>query len=399
MRYLRALAAALTLTGVVAGIPVLLWLTVGNPLAAWPDLAAGDLSDTALIGVLAAVAYLAWAQFAVTVLLEILTAVTRVRLPDHLPLAWSGQRRLAQALVAAAFLLQPVPPSSAAPDLPTTVATAPVLIPTAALVSVGTGQGADESATAPSARPPTYTIRADGPGTYWDLAERFLGDGQRWPEIWHLNDGRRQDNGAVMTSPGLLRPGWTVVLPAAATSDRPAARPERVTVQRGDSLWSIAETHLDDGYAWPDLFRLNKDKPQPHGGRLTDPDLIRPGWILDLPAPVDASPDPSGRDRHSAPGDAVGAHQGHCLAERDERAGDPDHGTDSLHSGVTGADHDSRTSGRRHHRRRHPAQRRQRSAAAWRLGRPAACRRDQRHGSPGLAAPPPTTPLPPPERV
>ena len=72
MRYLRALAAALTLAVVVAGLPILLGMTVGNPLAAWPDLAAGDLSDTALIGVLAAVAYLAWVQFTVTVLLEIL---------------------------------------------------------------------------------------------------------------------------------------------------------------------------------------------------------------------------------------------------------------------------------------------------------------------------------------
>ena len=134
-------------------------------------------------------------------------------------------------------------------------------------------------------------IRADGPGTFWDLADHFLGDGQRWPEIWHLNDGRHQAGGAVMTSPGLLRHGWTVILPidvhnsamqangvptrVSGVSSRRSSD-DTVTVARGDSLWSISEAQLGDGNAWPHLFHLNQGKPQPDGGRLTDPDLIQP---------------------------------------------------------------------------------------------------------------------------
>ena len=79
MRYLRAIGAGLLLVATVIGIPGLLAVTIGNPLRGWPDLAAGDLSDTALIDVLAAVAYVPWAQFAIAVLLEAIAATTRAQ--------------------------------------------------------------------------------------------------------------------------------------------------------------------------------------------------------------------------------------------------------------------------------------------------------------------------------
>lgn len=298
MRHLRALAAALALLILLAGIPTLLTLTVGNPLAGWPDLLAGDLSDAVLVDVLAAVAYLAWAQFAIAVIAETLSLLTGLRPPSRLLIVPVSQRRLARALLAATFLLSP-PVFSAfsttAPPPAPVLATAPLAV-TAATTPTTSGN----AATAQHARqvdvadrPPTYTIRAEGPGTYWDLAERFLGDGQRWPEIWHLNDGRHQDDGTVMTSPGLLRPGWTVLLPASvtirATDPTPApaththAPDDEVTVKTGDSLWVIAEAHLGNGRAWPTLYRLNRGQPQSDGRRLTDPDLIQPGWTLRLP--------------------------------------------------------------------------------------------------------------------
>ena len=33
-----------------------------------------------------------------------------------------------------------------------------------------------------------------------------------------------------------------------------------------------------------EIFNLNKGRLQPNGGRLTNPQLIEPGWILQLPA-------------------------------------------------------------------------------------------------------------------
>lgn len=61
------------------------------------------------------------------------------------------------------------------------------------------------------------------------------------------------------------------------------ARPSCV-VRRRDSLWLLAERHLNDGMRWREIYELNRGQPQPGGQSLRDPDLIVPGWILQLPA-------------------------------------------------------------------------------------------------------------------
>ncbi|MEU6573604.1 hypothetical protein [Streptomyces sp. NPDC046805] len=50
-----------------------------------------------------------------------------------------------------------------------------------------------------------------------------------------------------------------------------------------DSLWRIADRTLGDGSRWPDIYALNRGRPQPDGHALTTPNLIRPGWIFRLP--------------------------------------------------------------------------------------------------------------------
>ncbi len=83
-RSLRALGAALVLTAVTIGLPWALAATAGNPLAQWPALQAGDLSDTTLLAVLAGIAWLAWAYFSAALLLE--AAALARALPSHRPL-------------------------------------------------------------------------------------------------------------------------------------------------------------------------------------------------------------------------------------------------------------------------------------------------------------------------
>ncbi len=68
------------------------------------------------------------------------------------------------------------------------------------------------------------------------------------------------------------------------TSGAAAASLPVYEVQRRDTLWDIAETHLGDPFRWPEIFQINEGCPQSDGSCLTDPDLIHPGWQLQLPA-------------------------------------------------------------------------------------------------------------------
>jgi hypothetical protein len=75
-------------------------------------------------------------------------------------------------------------------------------------------------------------------------------------------------------------------------------------VQRRDTLWDVAERHLGDPFRWPEIFELNRGRPQADGTCLTDPDLIYAGWVLDLPADAVglAPPAPAPAPAPPAPG-------------------------------------------------------------------------------------------------
>jgi Bacterial transcriptional activator domain len=47
----------------------------------------------------------------------------------------------------------------------------------------------------------------------WEIAERHLGNGRRYREIFDLNAGRRQPDGSELTIASLIRPGWVLLMP------------------------------------------------------------------------------------------------------------------------------------------------------------------------------------------
>ena len=67
------------------------------------------------------------------------------------------------------------------------------------------------------------------------------------------------------------------VSPQAQTVGTSGAGARTYTVKAGDTLSKIAKEHLGDANAYMKIFNANKDQ-------LSDPDKIKPGQVLKLPA-------------------------------------------------------------------------------------------------------------------
>jgi DNA-binding SARP family transcriptional activator/LysM repeat protein len=99
------------------------------------------------------------------------------------------------------------------------------------------------------------------------------------------------------------RPSDAVTVGRSVAAPAPVSAPtsDRYVVRGGDTLWAIASQRLRDPRRWPTIWRDNAHRSEPGGRRFNDPDLIVPGWTLDVrtqptnaalaPAP---SPSPSG---------------------------------------------------------------------------------------------------------
>src|SRR5262249_47912193 len=68
----------------------------------------------------------------------------------------------------------------------------------------------------------SVTVTVHAGDCLWSIAQRYLGAGDRYPEIAALNDGRPMGDGAVFTDPSLILPGWRLLLPAGAAVGEPA---------------------------------------------------------------------------------------------------------------------------------------------------------------------------------
>ena len=285
----RAGVAAVALVALMVAPPVLLVRFVGNPVAGFEHFSAtAPLTDVEVKGILALVIWLAWAQLVACVLSETavqirgFTIPTSVRLPTRVPLTLGIQQRLARQLVVAVLAFVSVTPSLAA-------AAAAAGSPTGATASLGPVAAASYRA-GPVAAPVSGSVVVAPGQNLSAIAATQLGSADSWPAIWELNRGSAQPGGRHFTDPDVIRPGWTLRLPANSDpgnrdSTTPPARSfVEVAVRRGDTLWSLAETHLGSGERWPQIWALTKGMSQPDGRRSLEPSKIRVGWTVRVPS-------------------------------------------------------------------------------------------------------------------
>ncbi|GAA0596330.1 bacterial transcriptional activator domain-containing protein [Actinomadura livida] len=232
---LAGIGAIIALGVLLAGVPAALLVLFGSPL---PDTvpSTSDLTRRigpgALIGVLVALVWLAWLQFAACVVVEVYAGVRGVGVPARVPLA-GGTQSLVHRLVVAALLL-----------FTATTAIMP------ALSAGGLSQRPPAQAQAQEFRPVAATVPERAPSAAADRAAA-----------------------ADLAAEPLAK--------AATTKIYRVQPPEG---RHHESLWEIAEKCLGEGRRYKEIFALNKNRVQPDGTRLTIASLIRPGWILELPA-------------------------------------------------------------------------------------------------------------------
>jgi len=240
---LAGLGALVALSALVVGVPCALLLAFGSPLPErMPTLEdlTGRIGPSAIITVLVTLVWLAWLQLVVCVLVEVHAGIRGVGVPVRVPLA-GGLQPLVHRLVLAALLLfttaSAVMPAFSGRDMPSTAPVAAVqtdhfqpvaaTTPLARAEPSGTAEeGARALAESVAAEPTEKTqttkiYRVQPPQgrhheSLWEIAERCLGEGRRYKEIYELNKGRVQPDGSKLTYASLIRPGWILEMPADA---------------------------------------------------------------------------------------------------------------------------------------------------------------------------------------
>ncbi len=214
----RGALAAAAIVVLVVGVPWALAAFVGWPLPSsipsWSQIttALGDsyIPDTFLAKALAVVCWVVWIELVGSLLVEVV-AVVRGRQAGRVPLTGPVQRLVAR-LVAAVSLM--VILLLTRPDR--SVQAVPVPAPAAVAGVMASGGEMTELASEGQVSQGQATYVVQRRDTLWGIAETCLQDPFRWVEIWEMNQGRVQPDGATMTDADRIFPGWTLQLPVDA---------------------------------------------------------------------------------------------------------------------------------------------------------------------------------------
>lgn len=236
----KGLAAVVGTALIVVGVPIGLLAGFGTP---WPnelptvEWLTQPTTGEALLAVLAVVVWLAWAHFVVCLAVEAIAERRHRGMAAHVPGGGIGTQHLARRLVATMVLLIGTASATMSTATAATAAgSADIAAPTAhtqihsaqldtdalegvkdtdeALPSVdeledATGVDQQNLVTYYDVKPPNGRHY----DTLWDVAERYLGDGLRYKEIWELNKDIVQPDGRMLRNADLIYPGWVMRMP------------------------------------------------------------------------------------------------------------------------------------------------------------------------------------------
>jgi LysM repeat protein len=298
-RITAGLAAAVVLLTTVVGVPTLL-VAIGAAPTSVPSLEqvrhallVQDQNMAVVFAVLAAIVWFCWAAFTLSTVREIVAAIRTRGRGSARPLpGLEWVGRPAAQLVAAVVLLFVSAPVFISAIAPS--ASAVMSSETLATSRVVT----HEEVTTPStevhdAHGTTAGSRGHGKATYTV---------QRRDTLWsiaetHLGDPLRWPElahlnpGVVGQAPDFLIRAGSTLTLAPAADHGSGAASEQVVVVKAGD--TLSAIAADHGADdWHTIWPANQDRPEPGGAALTNPNHIEPGWTVAVP-PASARPAPS----------------------------------------------------------------------------------------------------------
>jgi nucleoid-associated protein YgaU len=299
------LAAALVLLTTVVGVPALL-VAIGAAPTSVPSLGqvrhalvVQDENMTVVFAVLAGIVWFCWAAFTFSAVREIAAAIrTRGRGSARpLPaLEWVG--RPAAQLVAAVVLLFVTAPGLISATAPTAAASPVVATATLATARAATHpEDETHSAATTAATATPVRVGAADATTSATVSRRHEKTTtytvQRRDTLWsiaqtQLGDPLRWPELAHL-NPGVVGPAPDFLIRAGSTlalgpvaDHGSGAESEQVVVVKAGDTLSGIAAENGAG-DWHTMWSANQDRPEPGGRALTNPNHIEPGWTVTVP--------------------------------------------------------------------------------------------------------------------
>lgn len=336
------IGALLALIGLVAGVPYALVRLAGPPLS--PELLNLDLLTSrvgpeTIVSILILLVWLAWFQLFVCVIVEVYGGLRSVGMPARVPLS-GGPQALANRLVSAALLLF----TATAVAVPIARAAAPAVPVQSQVTTLAAPVAAEAEQPLLHARKVKKVYVVQPPHgrhheSLWEIAEKCLGEGRRYPEIYQLNKHKEQPDGSRLHIADLIRPGWVLDMPDDARNvhivpideDRPEILKEHrdapAELDGRTEYVKHGATHTEHHTTRADVARPDTTTPDSARPDTTRPDSARPDSVTrpephrEPPAAADPTPtatarptaEPAQQPPEIRPGDGT-------LTSRDETA-------------------------------------------------------------------------------